>query len=307
MGSVILRHVWGISPAVDRVWAQVAGMGSRADKRVFMLIQAFMDESYTNHGKNDSFVLAGCIATAETWANFVSDWDLLLPEHGQVDKLGRRYFHCADIPSNNPAHELFWRVIEKHVPALVSCQFYLSDFHKAMNRLYYEETGGRPKKAKDVSPYTVAFFCLMNTFHNHLDKMTQVIPLEEKVDFYFDNNPEHKGFFQAAWDNYMRRAEEDNKRHLYGIEPRYEDDKDFKPLQAADFWASWVRRWYDEGGVERVKTHKFDNFERLLPKRLYIDINWDEDGLAELMSRMGEGKDREGNWHRVKLAIMPKA
>ena len=304
MGNAISRHVGGIFRAADRVWAQVAGIGFRADKRVLMVLQAFIDESYTQYGKNDSFVLAGCIATAESWAEFAPEWEALLPKYGQTDKTGTRYFHASQAPKNGAEHELFWRVIERRVPALVSCQFYLADFDNALKRLYYPDRC--LEKARDVSPYTVAFFCLMNTFHNHFEEMTKAIPLGEKVDFYFDDNPEHKGFFRTAWDNYMQRASEENRRHLYGVEPRYEDDKEFKPLQAADFWASWIRRWYDEGGVSRVRIHKFDNFDRLPQKRLYVDINWDEEGLAQLMSGMGEGIDKDGERHRVQLSIRPK-
>lgn len=304
MDSALLRHVWGRSQAADRVWAQVAGIGSKADNRTIMVFQAFMDESYTRYGKNDSFVFAGGIATAESWALFASEWEALLPEHGQMDKAGNKYFHTSEAPKDSPAHELFWRVIENRVPALVSSQFYLSDFESAMKRLYYP--GHHLKVDRDVSPFTVGFFCLMNTFHNHREKMTQVIPMAEPIDFYFDNNPEHKGFFRAAWDKYIERVSEEGRRHLYGVEPRYEDDKQFKPLQAADYWASWVRRWYDEGGIPRVRKHKFDRFERSPQKRLYIDINWDEEGLVQLMSRMGQGIDKSGNRHRVRLSIKPK-
>ena len=266
-----------------------------------------MDESYTRYGKNDSFVLAGCIASAEAWAAFIPEWETLLPEYGQVGKDGTRYFHASEAPKGGPEQELFWRVIERHVPVLVSCQFYLHEFERAKARIYHPS--GLPLKVeRNVSPYTLAFFCLMNTFHAQLPKFTHEIPKGETVDFHFDDNPEHKGFFRKTWSNHMARMPADQRR-LYGVEPRYEDDKKCRPLQAADFWASWKRRWYDEGGKKRAYTNKFDTFERSGErKRLYIDINWDEDGLTQLMAGMGEGRNAEtGEWRPEPLFIRPKA
>ena len=53
----ILGHVWGVSRAQDRIWGQVSGIApSRAGRRLFMVLQAFVDES---RGERGTFVLAG--------------------------------------------------------------------------------------------------------------------------------------------------------------------------------------------------------------------------------------------------------
>lgn len=60
-----LDHVWGVSTTQDRVWAQVSGLPpSKAGKRLFVVFQAAIDESFEEKGV---FVLGGCIATAEAW------------------------------------------------------------------------------------------------------------------------------------------------------------------------------------------------------------------------------------------------
>jgi hypothetical protein len=51
-----------------------------------------------------------------------------------------------------------------------------------------------------------------------------------------------------AWDRYMA-SRPANIRNLYGARPRFENDQNFLPLQAADFWAWWVREWSEAGNV----------------------------------------------------------
>ena len=36
-------------------------------------------------------------------------------------------------------------------------------------------------------------------------------------------------------------------RHFAGNAPKLVDDEEFLPMQAADFWAWWVRKGYEEG------------------------------------------------------------
>ena len=85
----ILDHVWGESPAADRVWAQVSGMAPRlANYCLLMVLQAFIDDSYKSDGV---YVLAGFVATAEAWANFARDWEELLPL-GVRDRDGKFHF-----------------------------------------------------------------------------------------------------------------------------------------------------------------------------------------------------------------------
>ena len=75
-----LRHVWRQSPAQDGVWAKVAALGpSKTPGRLLMALklQAFIDES-VSPGDGD-FVLGGCIASAEKWAEFAEGLEKLLP------------------------------------------------------------------------------------------------------------------------------------------------------------------------------------------------------------------------------------
>jgi hypothetical protein len=82
----------------------------------------------------------------------------------------------------------------------------------------------------------------MDLFHQaRFDERTaRIIPINKKVDFYFDKNTASKSI-HLAWTDYIENRSPEIKE-MYGNEPRFEDDEDFLPLQAADFWAWWVRK-----------------------------------------------------------------
>jgi hypothetical protein len=71
----------------------------------------------------------------------------------------------------------------------------------------------------------------------------EIIPIDEKIDFIFDTRSEGK-FILKAWEDFLEKRPE--SREFYGQHPRFEDDIEFKPLQAADFWPWWVREWHEE-------------------------------------------------------------
>jgi hypothetical protein len=56
-------------------------------------------------------------------------------------------------------------------------------------------------------------------------------------------------------------------KNLYGKTPDFADDLEIVALQAADFWAWWVREWYEEDAPdppdvpERMRRLKFDGWQ----------------------------------------------
>jgi hypothetical protein len=119
----------------------------------------------------------------------------------------------------------------------------------------------------------------MDLFHIERPKMAEVFG-EEKIDFYFDTGVDKKTVYEI-WDNYVKHRPE-KIRKLYGQVPRFEDDMDFLPLQAADFWAWWVRKWYLDGTPEKVLRPDFGVYAMRGGKKfLRVDINSDEDQLTK--------------------------
>lgn len=279
MTPAILEHVWGVSPFQDRVWAQVSGLApDKAGKRFFMVLQAFMDESWND--AEGTFVIAGHIASAENWAKFSADWESILP-FGVRDKDGSWHFKAKEM--NSPAGlertQAFWRVIEKHVLMSLSCRINRRELTRARDRIHVPNL--EINWGYVLNPYLVAFRVLMDGFHGWRTKIEEFVPLSETVDFYFDERAEKKQI-REAWDEYMSSRPEEI-RAFYGNEPRFEDDKKFLPLQAADLWAWWVRRWHAEGHPEKMEIPDFGAWKGKRQKHLKMDIKIDEDGIVKVL------------------------
>jgi hypothetical protein len=69
--------------------------------------------------------------------------------------------------------------------------------------------------------------------------------LQEKVDFIFDERVKEKKKIRDAWDAYKENADPDIKPYI-GSDPRFENDIEFLPLQAADLNAWWIRKMATE-------------------------------------------------------------
>lgn len=275
-----MNHIWGISLAADRVWAQVAGMApSRVEKAVFVVLQAFIDESYTDGGV---FVLGGHIANVNTWAEFSRDWEEMLPL-GTLNKHGRYHFKMAEMAARDRMTDVpaFFRIIEKYVQASISLKINIAELERAKARIYV------PNLEIDwgyyATPYRVAFSCLLDMFYGRRAGFTKEISPHERVDFYFDDLSEKKPI-RDAWDHFIETMPEERRRG-YGVEPRFEDDEEFLPLQGADLWVWWVRKWYEDGTPDKIGSCDIGIWKEKRKDHPKINFTYSEDQLVgSLMS-----------------------
>jgi hypothetical protein len=105
-----------------------------------------------------------------------------------------------------------------------------------------------------------AFRELLKHFHlgrisEHKKLLERRLPLHDPIDFYFDNESSSSEII-GVWERFVATRPE-NIRHLYGSVPRFEDDEVFLPLQAADFWAWWVRKGAEDGKLKQVANADF--------------------------------------------------
>lgn len=244
--------------------------------------QAFVDDSLTPGGE---FVLGGYVATAETWAEFAKQWEELLPL-GTRARNGKYHFKMSEMaqsPERMKRVPSFYGVIEKNVRLAISCRINLTDFARARKRV--EEIAIKMDWSINLfrwaNPYYFVFRGLVDDFHRERQTLKSVIPLDETVDFIFDNRSE-KSFILSAWDEYLARQPEAIKDY-YGATPRFEDDQKFLPLQAADFWAWWVRKWYEEDAIalpDKMRNLDFGNWRG--KKRFAISaFSYDEDSIVD--------------------------
>jgi hypothetical protein len=240
-----------------------------------MVLQAFIDDS-TSDGV---YVLGGHIASAESWAKFSREWEELLPL-AMRDRDGRYYFKMREMNRADklPHVPAFYKVLEDNVLCSLSASYNLHDLERAKERIYVPGL-----QHIDWSHYNnryfYAFRLLMDMFHSHREKIVKVVPLDQKIDFYFDNQKE-KGLILAMWDDYMAKRPPETRQH-YGATPRFEDDKDFLPLQAADMWAWWIRKWIIEGNISNLEKPDFGGWQAKRDNHLKIHIDVTEDQIVE--------------------------
>jgi Protein of unknown function (DUF3800) len=266
----ISDHVWGVSAAQDRIWALVCGLRpSEAGRRLLLMLQAYIDESKSP--KTGTFVLAGYIASAEKWAAFSRCWEKLLP-FGTLNKYGKYHFKMQEMAMNSERMErveVFFKAIEQHVLASISCRLNINELRSAINRLHLH--GQEIDWDYVNNPYLFTLRALMDMFHSRKAEFSQFIPSDEDIDFFFDDQLHEKSRILSSWDEYMKNRLDDI-RASYGSAPKFGSDDRYLPLQAADLWAWWIRKWHDEGTVlDNIKNRKFYN----------IDFSFTEDQLVE--------------------------
>ena len=91
-------------------------------------------------------------------------------------------------------------------------------------------------------------------FHEHRinePALAEILPLNEKIDFYFDKYTGAAKEVASDWEDFAS-SQAESIRSLYGTMPRFEDDEECLPLQAADYWSWWVRKIYED--KEEIKT-----------------------------------------------------
>lgn len=247
-----------------------------------MTLQAVIDDSSEPDGV---YVLAGYIASAEAWAEFSREWEELLP-FAPLSRSGARRFKMAQMAASEDrmAHiPAFYRVIERHVLASVSAKINVADLRRVQARIFLPDTV--IDWGVYANPYFVTFRCLMDMFHIHRLKMTELITADQKIDFYFDNQSDKRAIVEM-WDTYIKERPEEVQK-FYGAAPSFKDDEEFLPLQAADFWAWWVRKWYQDGTPEKILHWDFDAIEPARKRKfLRIEIAFDQDQLAITMMRV---------------------
>jgi hypothetical protein len=196
------------------------------------MLQAFVDESVSDR----AFVLAGLIATEETWLGFSDAW-------GSALKAGRpiEYFKMKDYLQGSGQFSGFskeerdakFNVLKGLIPngaEGIVCITDIAAYHGVIN--------GRISKTMDYPLYFTAFELMGNTLRNmYKHGVTQ------PIDFIFDAG--NAGYFreiQNCWKRWKQFCPPPIRRRM-GNAPIERDDKTTMPLQAADLLAGHARKY----------------------------------------------------------------
>ena len=123
------------------------------------------------------------------------------------------------------------------------------------------------------------------------------ISKDDRIKFIFDDQIAEKRMVRAFWNVFMKDAPQFAKNRMLG-EPAFENDIDFKPLQAADLLAWWIRRRYLERnyGLPRKEFPRKIRTNPITTRAIF----WTEDKLVEvrnqtLMSKPDISFDAKGH------------
>jgi Protein of unknown function (DUF3800) len=240
------------------------------------MLQAYIDDS-----KQDTpglYVLAGYVADESKWLDFDREWKEVLAGPPRLHHL-----KTSDIFQTRNRKSVFWgwsreevdaRVlrlaiaVNKHVLASIQTAIRKEDFANIL--------GGLPSDDPSMNrPYPFLFFSIVQGLVSRLDSLG----VSDKVEFCFDIQPDEK--MQT-----LRRVFEIAKPMYQGWlgkriagEPRFEDDEEVTPLQAADLMAWHFRKNLAEH--EQGRTFTSEVWTELLNAPHRVTGLWDRNILRE--------------------------
>ena len=192
--------------------------------------QAYVDGSGT--GDPDLLVIAGCIATAVDWEDFSKEWKVRLEQaHLTRFKMNEMAGSRMEVAG------YFYRAIEESkIKAAISCAIRTAELRKAVNEFPWPaEFTNRDAL---MNPYYFAFKAITDMIAQYQHQLG----IDGPVDFIFDEEGE-KSRLVGMWDR-LKLSSLPAFRKNMGAEPVFKKDEDVSPLQAADLYAWWVRKWH---------------------------------------------------------------
>ncbi|SDC02216.1 Protein of unknown function [Bradyrhizobium brasilense] len=204
-------------------------------------LQAFVDAS--GNGDPNVLVIAGYVARASDWAKFSEAWKQKLLE---ADLRRLKMNEMTERRQRQHIAAYFYRTIEEFkIEAAISCVFDTAGLRRFVST-YIPDSPSLDMQAVR-NPYLYAARQIIKNLALGQERMGLLDP----VDFIFDNEAE-KARLSPHWD-WFRSSLRPEVRRLMGRDPIYQDDETCMPLQAADLWAWWVRKWHEEGNEDGVR------------------------------------------------------
>jgi hypothetical protein len=239
---------------------------------------AFVDDSQDKReGVEPVFVLAGFVAPEEQWEVFSDEWEerLFLVHPSSAFKMSELAYRWGP---DDERIKLFYRVIERHVSGAFSCIVPVKDVEAA-----YAKFPLRLEKPPSI--YSLTFFAVLDWVCN--PRAQADLGISGKVKFIFDTQMVEDTDIMARWNSLFALMPESTKELLEGM-PQFEREQDFMPLQAADFYAWWVRRHWREHPEHRVSLGKPYKWvfpwpsERTIP---FFEVSWSEAEITQVLWR----------------------
>jgi hypothetical protein len=195
-----------------------------------VILTAYFDESGTHSG-SEAVAVAGYVSTPDRWERFGQEWREALAAYNI------EYFHMTDFangtnpykqwPKQKRRHrfERLVSIINKHALASVGIVIPVSFYESAMS-----------PKAKRISggPYGHAVRCCFMDLAK-IDRSNVVGHENVWIDYVFEAGVKGSGMIVKTFRESAKNENTRNQFRLHSI--RFEDKRQFVPLQAADILA----------------------------------------------------------------------
>jgi hypothetical protein len=219
---------------------------------VLAVIQIWLDDS--GKGQPPVFVLAAYAGGVEEWNSFAVEWQRILNQSPRLEYVKayeafglRGQFKGWTENDRDDRLLNFVQVIKRYSRKGFAFTLRHEHFDKSKVSVYGFK-----------NPYMFAYISALTG----LLQLAKRIPTRDKIDIIFDKDVVHARQAKAAYKEF-RRLPKEATQLLYRDEPRFEDDKRFKPLQAADLLAYCVRANTNPDPLyDRVRSSQI--YERLM-------------------------------------------
>ena len=244
-----------------------------------MVVQLYADESYK---ENKTYVLAGYMARAQDWAKFSQEWEGLLPSVN-LGNSNKRRFKMSEMANSMDRVPPFYEVIRRHARFAISLAMDESDLNRAKSRIWSDNTEILFSNRENIQG--LLFRCFIQHAYGAIwqdERVKDWLEINEKIDLYFDENSV-EDVVSDEWDVLLGIFPE-HILDLVGSKPRFVNDEDFLPVQAADFWAWWVREGYEKGRIAELQKGNFESWQSSKVDGIYMSLT--EDQITSMLIRM---------------------
>lgn len=252
----------------------VCGYGkANRDSKVMVMFKAYFDDSGSDEG-NKTLLLAGCVQRYSVWANFSIEWEAVLATEPSI-----RYFHMREARKleGEFAH---WKAKNRDAKIRRLAEL-------AANYRPWTITAWISRKEHDAilrpiapfllrQPYLSVFYAVIITLARwHYDDGVTL-----PVDYVFDDQGA-VGAEAVLWYDQIKKWQKPEIAALMGSVPKFENDKQVLPLQAADMLAWHIRRHKDHPQEDHLKWPTSP-----LSRLLHAEVEVTKDLLVTMAEQM---------------------
>lgn len=221
---------------------------SRYGDRQWIMLKGYFDDS-----KSDAegvLVLGGYIAKVEGWTAYNQACQKLL------DGIPLEEFKMKELARSNEGMErAFWlyrQAIEPNILGRVAIIAPIAEIRDAIDTFPWPKNIENYELFRD--PYFLSWKGIVSTItHGRIEAGNP-----NPVELVFDHQNAQEDEILRGWLDFKKIANDEQIETVGGM-PLFGDSKKILPLQAADQYAWWVRKWFIESKTEAEFEEKIDN------------------------------------------------